>query len=194
MKIRFSYDGFSSDITVIKSNRKTAALTVKSNGIFFRVPNSAKRAEIEIFIQSKASWIKANAFKVMEAKQRAGETAPLTPEEIASLKAQAKEYISKRAAYYAHLIGVDYAKIAVRSQKTRWGSCSSNGNLSFNCLLVLLPSEIIDSVVVHELCHRKQMNHSPAFYREIERVFPDYARCRQWLKENGSAYLARLPE
>lgn len=86
--------------------------------------------------------------------------------------------------------GEKYNWVAIRRQCTRWGSCSSNGNLNFNCLLVLLPDEIIDSVVVHELCHRKQMNQSSEFYAEFEKIFPDYKRCRLWLKQNGCRYMS----
>ena len=99
--------------------------------------------------------------------------------------------IPARVAYYAAQIGVSYGRITIRCQRTRWGSCSSAGNLNFNCLLLLAPPRVLDSVVVHELCHRKQMNHSAAFYREVYRVFPDYDRCRLWLRENGGALLAR---
>jgi len=67
-------------------------------------------------------------------------------------------------------------------------------NLNFNCLLVLLPDKIIDSVIVHELCHRKQMNHSAKFYTEIKKVFPDYNRCHQWLKQNGDKFMSRIPK
>lgn len=67
-----------------------------------------------------------------------------------------------------------------------------NGNLNFNCLLVIMPPEIMDSVVVHELCHRRHMNHSKEFYAEIDRVFPDYKRCNKWLKDNGGVYLKRV--
>ncbi|MBQ6684544.1 MAG: M48 family metallopeptidase, partial [Firmicutes bacterium] len=90
-----------------------------------------------------------------------------------------------RVAHYAPLVGVDYGRITIRNQKTRWGSCSSQGNLNFNCLLMLFPDEVIDSVVVHELCHRKHMNHSAKFYKEVERVFPEYRKWHQWLNENG---------
>ena len=93
--------------------------------------------------------------------------------------------IPERVRHFAPLIGVDYGRITIRCQRTRWGSCSAKGNLSFNCLLMLLPNEVVDSVVVHELCHRKHMNHSPLFYAEIERVFPEYRKCSKWLKENG---------
>ncbi len=91
-------------------------------------------------------------------------------------------------------IGVTYNKITIRCQHTHWGSCSSKGNLNFNCLLILLPDEIIDSVIVHELCHIKQMNHSAKFYAEVEKVFPSYKQCHTWLNQNGSKYMSRIPK
>ncbi|MBE5867311.1 MAG: M48 family metallopeptidase [Lachnospiraceae bacterium] len=106
-----------------------------------------------------------------------------TETEIAELKKLAKKYIPGRVAYYAALIPVSYGRIAIRCQKTRWGSCSQKGNLNFNCLLMKLPPEIIDYVVVHELCHRLQMNHSRLFWAEVEKVLPDYKKRRKWLKE-----------
>ena len=82
-------------------------------------------------------------------------------------------------------MGVSYGSITVREQKTRWGSCSAKGNLNFNWKLVLMPEEILDYVVVHELAHRLQMNHSTEFWDEVEKILPDYRKRRQWLKENG---------
>ena len=90
------------------------------------------------------------------------------------------------------VLDVDYGKITIRQQKTLWGSCSSNGNLSFNCLLMLTDDEIINYVVVHELAHRKYMNHSKEFYREIENVLPNYKVQQKWLKDNGWKFFARL--
>ena len=94
-------------------------------------------------------------------------------------------------AYYASIIGVSYGKVTIRKQKTRWGSCSARGDLNFNCLLMLTPPEVIDSVVVHELCHRKEMNHSRKFYGEVLRAFPDYRKWDKWLKDNGRMLLMR---
>ena len=106
---------------------------------------------------------------------------------------QVKTIIPVRAAYFAPLVGVSYGRITIRSQHTRWGSCSSKGNLNFNCLLALVPPEVLDYVVVHELCHRKEMNHSPRFWAEVERILPDYKMSLKWLKENGTALIGRLP-
>ena len=104
----------------------------------------------------------------------------------------ARKVLPERVEYWAEKIGVSYGRISIRLQSSRWGSCAQNGNLNFNCLLVLMPPEILDSVVVHERCHRKFMNHSKDFYAEINRVFPDYERCNKWLKENGGAFMKRI--
>ena len=116
----------------------------------------------------------------------------LTAEEIRALAAKALEVIPERVAYYAPLMGVTYNRITIRNQKTRWGSCSSKGNLNFNCLLMLCPPEVIDSVVVHELAHRREMNHSKRFYAHVLRVYPDYYKWNKWLKENGPALIRRM--
>ena len=92
----------------------------------------------------------------------------------------------------APLVGVSIHRVTIRCQRTRWGSCSAKGNINLNCLLMICPEEVRDYVVVHELCHRREMNHSPRFWAEVERVMPDYRRHRRWLKEEGSALMGRL--
>ena len=89
-------------------------------------------------------------------------------------------------------MGVRFGRITIRAQKTRWGSCTSSGNLNFNCLLMLTPPEVIDYVVVHELCHRLHMDHSPAFWQEVERWYPDYRPWKNWLREYGSQLIGRM--
>lgn len=182
------------EVTVIKSKRKTISIQVKPNEVIVRAPIKMKQNEIESFVESKRNLIEKHLKSISEKQKLLQNTEPYTEEEISGFVAKAKEIIPPKVKYYADKIGVTYNKITIRCQHTRWGSCSSKGNLNFNCLLVLLPDEIIDSVVVHELCHRKQMNHSAKFYAEIEKVFPDYNGCRQWLKQNGNEYISRIPE
>ena len=106
---------------------------------------------------------------------------------------EAQQYLPGRVAELCRKLGFRCGKVTVRNSRTRWGSCSSAGNLSFNALLMLAPPEVLDGVVVHELCHIKQMNHSAAFYREVSRILPDYKERNKWLKENGHTLLERLP-
>ena len=116
----------------------------------------------------------------------------LTRKDIEALAQEAVKVIPERVAYYAPRVGVTYGRITIRNQRSRWGSCSSKGNLNFNCLLMLAPREVLDSVVVHELCHRLEMNHSKKFYEHVLRVYPDYYRNHAWLKENGTQLMRRM--
>ena len=181
-------------ITVIRTDRKTLSLQLKSDEIIARAPLGMKDKQIYDFISSKEQWIEKNLAKIKQREAAVSNAAPFTQQEIKALYEKAGLIITERVRYYAPKIGVDYNRITIRCQRTRWGSCSSAGNLNFNCLLALFPPEVIDSVVVHELCHRKHMNHSPQFYREIERVFPDYKKHHKWLTDNGGVYMGRLPE
>lgn len=107
----------------------------------------------------------------------------LSKEEADALMREAKELIPERTRRFADMMGVGYNKITVRRQKTRWGSCSSKKNLSFNCALLLYPEELLDYVIVHELCHLKFMNHSKEFWAEVGKYMPDYKRRRALLKK-----------
>nr|WP_300649725.1 SprT family zinc-dependent metalloprotease [uncultured Anaerobutyricum sp.] len=176
-------------VTVIRSNRKTVAIQVNSDlSVTVRAPRSASEKDIEEILKKKEAWISKHIEKIKKTKERfeAEPTEKLTREKVIALAEEALKVIPARVEYFAKVIGVTYGKITIRNQKTRWGSCSSKGNLNFNCLLMLAPPEVLDYVVVHELCHRKQMNHSKAFWSEVEKVLPDYKEARKWLKEEGS--------
>ena len=176
---------------LIRSKRKTLGLELRPEGLIVRAPFRATNGQIEYFVEQHRQWIRQHQEKLERQKQQAAERPALTETELKELAERARRYIPERVRYYAPKVGVDYGAIAIRCQKSRWGSCSSKGNLSFNCLLMLAPPEVIDSVVVHELCHRKEMNHSPAFYAQVLRVFPEYRTWRRWLKENSPALLLR---
>ncbi len=182
------------EVSVIKRKRKTISIQVKLNEVIICAPMKMNENEIEKFVESKRNWIEKHLQSLSEKQKLFENIEPYSDEEIKSFIKKAKSEIPERVEFYADKIGVTYNRITIRCQRTRWGSCSSKGNLNFNCLLVLLPDEIIDSVIVHELCHRKQMNHSAKFYAEIEKVFPDYKHCRQWLKQNGNEYMSRIPK
>lgn len=179
--------------TIVRSSRKTVAIQVKPDGVVVRAPYRVSKKEIQGIVESKREWILKHMSLLENRLEEQASVTPFTADEIYALADQALKVIPEKVRHYASLIGVDYGRITIRNQKSRWGSCSGKGNLNFNCLLMLCPDEVIDSVVVHELCHRKYMDHSPAFYAEIDKVFPDYDRCHKWLKENGGAILRRLP-
>ena len=181
-------------VLIIRSNRKTLSIQLKAGEIIVRAPQRMKDEEVYEFIESKKSWIEKNLSKIVEREKSISEVQLFTREEINALAEKAKQIIPERVRYYAPRIGVTYNKITIRCQRTRWGSCSSKGNLNFNCLLALFPLEVIDSVVVHELCHRKHMNHSSQFYAEIEKVFPEYKKWHKWLSDNGGVYMGSLPK
>lgn len=180
------------NVNVIRSNRKTLSLQIGPDGaIVVRAPLRLPEREIRKFLQEKSCWIEKTLNKVRETS-RAGEEAPLSMEDIRTLADRALRELPHRVTYWAARMGVDYGRITIRNQKGRWGSCSSEGNLNFNCLLMLAPPEVVDYVIVHELAHRKQMNHSAAFWAEVEAVLPNYREPLNWLKQEGSVLLARM--
>lgn len=182
------------EIELIRSRRRTLGMEVRGTKVIVRAPLYASREEIDRFVNQHRKWLETH-LKKAEAREKLKETVhKLTPEEIRDLADRAKKVIPERVAHYAPLVGVTYGRITIRRQRSRWGSCSSKGNLNFNCLLMLTPPEVLDSVVVHELCHRKHMNHSSRFYAEVLRVFPDYREQHRWLKEHGDELMAMLGE
>ena len=182
------------EVTVIKSKRKTVSIRVNSDlSVTLRVPRRATKRDIQKILKEKESWILKHIEDIKQKKEDFDSFASerLTNEEVQELADKALSYIPGRVAYFSNQIGVSYGRITIRNQKTRWGSCSSKGNLNFNCLLMLTPPEVIDYVVVHELCHRKEMNHSKAFWSEVGKVLPDYKAHEKWLKNEGSIIMMR---
>ncbi len=166
--------------TIIRSNRETVALQVKEDGrVVVRAPRDLSDEQIRRFVQRHTTWILNRQKKAGEIKKKHAE---ITDEQRAKGIAEAKIRIPQRVAYYAQKMGITYNRITIREQKTRWGSCSSKGNLNFNWKLVLMPEQVLDYVVVHELAHRREMNHSPQFWKIVEQELPDYRERRKYLK------------
>ena len=173
---------------LIRSDRKTIAIQIKPDGsVVVRCPRRMKTEEVRLFVESKSDWIT----KHLKGRGPSAQE-KLTEQEIARLREQTRCLVTQRVRHYAPLVGVTYNQITIRMQHTRWGSCSSKGNLNFNGLLALVPPEILDYVVVHELCHRKELNHSERFWNEVAKILPDHKERRKWLKENGHRLIARI--
>lgn len=180
-------------LEIIRSNRKTIAIEIKSDvSVLVRAPFFMKDAEIQKFVKEKERWITEHLKKAAERQLKTENVQKLTMKEVNQLADLALDVIPKKVRYYAEKMNVSYGRITIRNQRTRWGSCSGKGNLNFNCLLMLTPDEVIDYVVVHELCHLIEMNHSPAFWKQVELVMPDYKKYRQWLKEHGNEIIKRI--
>ena len=191
----FSSDPDLSAIRIIRSSRRTLSLQVKNDGqVIVRAPRHVTLQEIAAFVRKNSAWLHKHLEKVRKEKElnAASPVQPLTMEDIQKLADEALRVIPDRVAHFAPLVGVTYGRITVRNQRTRWGSCSSKGNLNFNCLLMLAPPGILDYVVVHELCHRKVMNHSPKFWAEVAKVMPDYKERQKWLRTEGSNIMRRM--
>lgn len=181
---------------LIRTSRKTIAIQITLDGdVTVRAPRDCDKAEIDDLIRDRREWIeeKVEEFlaqkKVREKRQQ--QFPEITPESEKEFRRLAKEKIRSRVAFFSERIGVDYGKITIKDTKSRWGSCSYQGNLNFCWRLVLAPEEVLDYIVVHELCHRLEMNHSARFWAEVGRVLPEYEKSKAWLKENGLALLER---
>ena len=167
---------------VIRSSRRTVSLQIIPGGeVLVRCPRRMSNGDIRRFVESKSGWIE----KHLEKQTAAARLPAFSDGQLQALASQARQTVPERVAYFAPLVGVTYGRITIRSQHTLWGSCSSKGNLNFNWRLIFAPEEVVDYIVVHELAHRKEMNHSRAFYNVVASVLPDYKVQEKWLKENG---------
>ena len=175
-------------IHVRRSARRTLSMRFSGpDTLEVSAPLQLSDEQIRDFIASRSRWL-----KVHNPPREAAEN-KLTEAEIRVLAERMKQLLPPLLDRRSAQLGVRYGQVTLRLQRTRWGSCSSKGNLNFNALLALAPPEVLDYVVVHELCHRKEMNHSPRFWALVASVLPDYEIPRRWLKKEGTALMARLP-
>lgn len=184
------------NIEIIKSKRKSIAIEIKLDlRIIVRAPFSMSDRRIKKFISEKSDWINKNieVVKTRIAAETEKEKQPkFTDAEITEMVKEAKASLCPLVEYFSNVIGVSYGKITVRHQISRWGSCSSKGSLNLNCLLVLCPDDVKNYVIIHELCHLKELNHSKQFWTLVESYCPNYKKCKGWLKTNGTEMIRRL--
>ncbi len=179
-------------IRIIYSNRKTIGFEIKEENVLtVRAPYQMSEREILQHVERHHRWIDNHMQHFKETSSKTPE-AHFTREEIRAMADQALLVIPPRVKELANKVGVTYGRITIRNQKTRWGSCSAKGNLNFNCLLMLVPQRVLDYVIIHELCHRLEMNHSSRFWQLVEQHMPDYREQKLWLKEHGHELIERL--
>lgn len=188
-RIKYQSQLYELPYEVVYSRRKTCAVSISAEGeITLRLPLGTSQAQIDRLLLDKQHWIITHYLEAVK-RQENRPVSDLTNTQRAALEKRyitaAKEYFPKRAAHFLPLTGGSFSRITIRDQKTRWGSCSSTGTLSFNYRLMFAPPRVLDYVVVHELCHLTQMNHSRAFWDLVASVLPDYRIYRSWLKEHG---------
>lgn len=176
-----------------RSRRKTVSVEIEPDlSVLIRAPYHMPDRDIRKFLDESASWIRKHRAAAAKRIEISENVKKLTTWEIRKLAEDAAKDIPERVRHYAPIVGVTYGRITIRNQKSRWGSCSSKGNLNFNCLLMLAPPEHRDYVVVHELCHRKEMNHSKRFWDEVAKVLPDYKESIKWFNENGDTLMLMM--
>ena len=162
------------------SARKTVTLKVRDGRLYILAPIGTKSEYIEKLIEKHKHWILGK----LDAQVKIGAVmAELSEEQIRELRREARKYFTERTAYYASVMGLNYGKIRISSAKGRFGSCNSSGNISYTYRLMLYPEAAREYVVVHELAHIRQMNHSKDFYAIVEAVMPDYKERRKLLKK-----------
>jgi predicted metal-dependent hydrolase len=163
---------------VVYSKRRTISLVIKSGQLIVRAPFGTKQSKIKELVENHRSWIEKG---IVKTKMRA-ESQEISKEEEKLLRKQAKAILPIKTKYYSEIMGLKYGRITITGAKTRFGSCSSQGNISYSFRLMKYPDEAIDYVVVHELAHLVEMNHSDRFWSIVATVFPDYKSRKKLLK------------
>ncbi len=177
---------------LIRTDRRTLGLRIAQDGtVEVRAPLLCPRRKIDAFVLDNADWIDMQLEKREAALSAASAAGELDHADLKKLASSMTARLKERLPYYADRLGVSYGRVTVRCQKTKWGSCSAKGNLNFNVLLMLAPDEVFDYVLVHELSHRKHMDHSKDFWALVASADPGYKKHKKWLKDNGPALMAR---
>lgn len=181
------------EIKLIRSGRKSISVEITRDcEVIVRAPYLMPKRDIDRFLADRTEWISKHLSEMRDRMEKNSNAPAFSEEELSAMKKSMQSKARARVGYFSRLMGLEYGKITVRPMVSRWGSCTSKKNLCFNTLLDLVPEYILDYVVVHELCHTVEMNHSRAFWGLVSRQIPDYAERRKWLRDNGGSLIARL--
>ncbi len=173
------------DIRIVRSRRRSITLSVnKDLTVTVKAPHLTSKAVITSFVERNEAWI-SRRLELQRSINGIKETYSSSTPEGRKARKEALAYLSQRAEYWAELMGVKPSKIRLSSAEKRYGSCNTRGEISYSVILMIYPQEYIDGVIVHELAHLKQMNHSKAFYKEIEKVMPDYRERMKKMKKTA---------
>ena len=173
------------EYTVKTSSRaRRLRLVVRADGTcVVTVPTRVPQVFVDQFVREKSDWIRE---KMMYWQQRFVEHQQQEPTPSFQVaKQEALTFVLNRLEVLNQAYSHPYKKVSVRNQKTRWGSCSTQGNLQFNYRILFLPQELVDYIVVHELCHLKEMNHSKRFWNLVAKTVPEYRTLRARLRTHS---------
>lgn len=164
---------------ILRSARRTISLEVRPDGrVLIRAPRAMPKKEIDAFAAKHADWLEG-------AKKRVEERSAfhdMTDRRRDELTAAARDYLPKRTAHWAEIMGVSPAGVRITDAKTRFGSCSPKNRICYSFRLMAYPPEAVDYVIVHELAHILQKNHSPRFYAEVQKILPDWRERKKLLE------------
>lgn len=167
---------------MIRSRRRTVALVINEEAkLIVRAPLRLPEREIFAFIDRQRSWIERKQAELAARPQ----PRILTAQERAEARQQAEVKLRERCRYFTELTGLRPKSVRITSAIRRWGSCGAKGTINFSWRLALVPEAVADYVVVHELVHLVEPNHSRSFWAKVRQVMPDFRARRRWLRENG---------
>lgn len=169
---------------IVYSSRKTLALQVTKEGVLVvRAPRRVSKDYIQKFILQKKDWIEKTIQKVLHHKSKQTDFT-ISFEQKKEYKKLSRGVLGARLLYWSGVMNLQYTSFRLSSAKTRWGSCSGKNSINLNWRLVMTPNEVIDYVVIHELAHIKQKNHSVKFWEIVQKYDPLWKHRRKWLREN----------
>jgi len=182
-KILLNHESIEYELKRSRRSKRVSLSVNKEAKVVLTLPSRASEALAEEFIRAKAQWLikQINFFK----KRSNFSITKISPADYQKNKEQALKQIRARVDYFNQIYKFKFNRISIKNQTTRWGSCSRRGNLNFNFRLIFLPAVLMDYVVVHELCHLKEFNHSKNFWTLVAKTFPNYNSIRKNLKDSG---------